>query len=71
MLTKNFMNHFKIEFGNWVTPCGKFYCYHETGNVYRLGEQGYQEPVGKWDDASSSIIWSQPCTTSPRQHSTS
>ncbi len=58
MLTQNFMKHFIIEFGNWITPCGKFYCHPETGNVYELGVQGYQEPCGKWDDAACKIIWS-------------
>ena len=37
MVTQKFLAFFDTKFGHWVTKCGNFYCYAETGNVYVLG----------------------------------
>lgn len=59
MVTQKFLAFFDSKYGHWVTKCGNFYCYSETGNVYALGVQGFQEPRGKWDEESGSIIWNE------------
>lgn len=54
---EKFREVFHLHFGHWVTDDEQFYCYKETGNVYRLGVQGFQEPRGKFDFVTGNITW--------------